>query len=81
MSSLDNNYNRDYVNIIEDPFSNLDEYNVIAILTEWDDFINFDWSMIYNKIKKPSHIFDGRNILDISKIESIGFKYSALGRK
>ena len=37
--------------------------------------------MIYNKIKKPSHIFDGRNILDISKIESIGFKYSALGRK
>ena len=81
LSSLDNNYNRDYVNIIEDPFSNLDEYNVIAILTEWDDFINFDWSMIYNKIKKPSHIFDGRNILDISKIESIGFKYSALGRK
>ena len=35
---------------------------------------------IYKKMNKPAYIFDGRNILDSEKLESIGFKYIGLGR-
>ena len=33
-------------------------------MTEWDEFIDYDWKKIYKKIKKPAYIFDGRNILE-----------------
>ena len=61
--------------------SNISEYNLIAILTEWDEFKNYDWQYIYSKIKKPAFIFDGRNILDLEKIKKLGFNYIGLGRK
>ena len=31
-------------------------------------------------MNKPAYIFDGRNILDREKLESIGFNYIGLGR-
>ena len=49
-------------------------------MTEWDEFKNYDWEDIYKKMKKPSFIFDGRNILDNVKMNEIGFKYVGLGR-
>ena len=66
---------------IEDPISNISNYNLIAIMTEWDEFKEYDWQYIYSKIKKPAFIFDGRNILDSEKIKKIGFNYIGLGRK
>ena len=30
------------------------KYNIIAILTEWDEFKDFDWEKIYRKMKKPA---------------------------
>ena len=69
------------VKFIEDPISNISDYNLIAIMTEWDEFKNYDWNKIYSKIKKPAFIFDGRNILDFEKIKKLGFNYIGLGRK
>ena len=66
---------------IEDPISNISNYNLIAIMTEWDEFKDYDWKSIYEKVKKPAFIFDGRNILEIEKIKKIGFNYIGLGRK
>ena len=43
--------------------------------------LNYDWKIIYKNIKKPAHIFDGRNILDFEIIKKIGFNYIGLGRK
>ena len=59
---------------------NYSEYNIIAILTEWDEFKEYDWDMIYEKINKPAFIYDGRNILDRKKIKKLGFNYIGLGR-
>ena len=81
ISSLNPNYNKSLVNVLEDPFENISDYNTIAIMTEWDEFKDFDWEMIYNKVKKPAYIFDGRNILNIEKIKMIGFNYEGIGRK
>lgn len=53
--------------------------HAIAILTEWDEFISYDWQKIYNSMQKPAFVFDGRNILDSSALEKIGFIYQAIG--
>ena len=49
------------------------ESHAIAVLTEWDEFKSFDWHRIYNEMKKPAIIFDGRGILDNRMLEGIGF--------
>ena len=81
LSYLNDNYDKSLLKFIEDPISNISDYNLIAIMTEWDEFKNYDWNKIYSKIKKPAFIFDGRNILDFEKIKKLGFNYIGLGRK
>ena len=81
LSYLNENYDKSWVKFIEDPISNISSYSLIAIMTEWDEFKNYDWNKIYSKIKKPAFIFDGRNILDSEKLKKIGFNYIGLGRK
>ncbi len=75
--------NKNYKNFIT-PLNDHDEYlvntNVVVILTEWDEFISYDWKSIYKKMSKPAFIFDGRNILDKKSMESIGFIYIGLGK-
>jgi UDPglucose 6-dehydrogenase len=53
--------------------------HAIAVLTEWDEFVNYDWQKIYDNMMKPAFVFDGRNILDREKLEKIGFKYYGIG--
>ncbi|REG98235.1 UDP-glucose 6-dehydrogenase [Flavobacterium aquicola] len=53
--------------------------HAIAILTEWDEFADYDWQKIYDGMQKPAFIFDGRNILNKGKLEKIGFVYQAIG--
>ena len=80
LSNLNSNYEKSSVKFVEEPFLNISEYNIIAIMTEWDEFKAFDWEIIYKKIKKPAYIFDGRNILNSENIKKIGFNYIGLGR-
>lgn len=53
--------------------------HAIAILTEWDEFIGFDWQKIYDSMQKPAFIFDGRNLLNATELKAIGFVYQAIG--
>ena len=81
LSEINPEYDESLINFLENPFVNISQYNVIVILTEWDEFVDYDWKGIYSKIKKPAYIFDGRNILNVSKISEIGFNYIGLGRR
>jgi UDPglucose 6-dehydrogenase len=56
-----------------------DKSHAIAILTEWDIFKNINFEEIYQKMSKPSFIFDGRKILKKSILENIGFKCYEIG--
>ena len=80
LSNLNPNYDKSLVNFTDDPLMNISEHNIIAIITEWDEFIDYNWKRIYTKIKKPAYIFDGRNILEVEKIRKIGFNYIGIGR-
>ena len=80
LSLFESNLKINNVNVIKKPLKNIKKYNLIAIVTEWDEFIDYDWNDIFKKIKKPAFIFDGRNILNKDQIEMIGFNYFSLGR-
>jgi UDPglucose 6-dehydrogenase len=55
------------------------EAHAIAILTEWDEFKEYDWQKIYDSMLKPAFVFDGRNVLDAEKLRKIGFEYQGIG--
>ncbi|WP_256003338.1 UDP binding domain-containing protein [Pedobacter deserti] len=65
--------------VFKDPYRACENAHAIAILTEWDEFKDYDWQRIYDNMKKPAKIFDGRNILDAEKLRAIGFKVNAIG--
>lgn len=53
--------------------------HAIAVLTEWDEFKEYDWKRIYDHMQKPAFVFDGRNLLDKKKLTDIGFVYKSIG--
>lgn len=63
----------------ESPYLSCEKAHAIAVLTEWDEFVSYDWQKIYDGMQKPAFIFDGRNILNKSELEKIGFVYQAIG--
>ena len=80
ISNLDNKRIRNLVSVVNDPYEASKNSHAVAILTEWDEFKRFNWNLIYENMKKPAFIFDGRNILDKEKISKIGFSYRGIGR-
>jgi len=71
--------NQDLVSIINDPYETCKNTHAIAILTEWDEFKNYDWQKIHDNMLKPAFVFDGRNILDHEALKAIGFEVYAIG--
>lgn len=65
--------------VAADPYEAAQGAYAIAILTEWDEFRDYDWHLIYNSMKKPAFIFDGRRLLDAERMSSIGFSYYTIG--
>jgi UDPglucose 6-dehydrogenase len=57
----------------------LKEASVIVILTEWDEFANYNWHGIYNNCSEQVKIYDTRLILDRKKILKIGFELYQIG--
>ena len=67
--------------IVHDEHSEaVENSHAIAILTEWDEFINYDWISIYKKMYKPAFLFDGRGILNNDKFKEIGFDFYSIGK-
>lgn len=71
--------NSKYLQTENDPYKALEGSHAVAVLTEWDEFKSYNWKFIYDTMKKPAFVFDGRNILDKQKLEAIGFLYIGIG--
>jgi UDPglucose 6-dehydrogenase len=71
--------NKKRVTAYANPYETCNDAHAIAILTEWDEFRDYDWQRIYDHMQKPAFVFDGRNLLDGKKLKKIGFIYSAIG--
>lgn len=67
------------ITVLNDPYEACRDAHAIAILTEWDEFKDLDWTRIQKNMKQPAFLFDGRNILDREEMKSIGFKIFSIG--
>ena len=72
--------NENLLKYYDNPYDACKDSHAIAIVTEWDEFIDYDWNVIFEKAIKPASIFDGRNILEKEKVQSIGFNYFGTGK-
>ena len=71
--------NSKYITSFENPYDACSNAHAVAILTEWDQFKEYDWKKIYDSMLKPAFIFDGRNLLNAKEMEAIGFVYQSIG--
>jgi len=68
------------IHIHTEPYAAMNDAHAIAILTEWDEFVTYNWQQVFDGMHKPAFIFDGRNILDEAEMETLGFDYSGIGK-
>ncbi|MGV3461123.1 MAG: UDP-glucose 6-dehydrogenase [Flavobacterium sp.] len=72
--------NKKAITVLTDAYEACKDAHAIAVLTEWDEFKAYDWQRIYDNMKKPAFVFDGRNILDADALGKIGFIVSSIGK-
>lgn len=68
------------VTVHNEPYQAMEDAHAVAILTEWDEFKSYDWERIYNDMKKPAFVFDGRALLNREQLTNLGFKLYTIGR-
>jgi UDPglucose 6-dehydrogenase len=51
-----------------------------VLITEWDEFLDTDWSKVKASMARPV-LIDGRNALDRDTMERLGFVYEGIGKK
>lgn len=76
-TSVENNKG---VTVFDSAYDACRDAHAIAVLTEWDEFKDYEWQRIYDNMKKPAFVFDGRNILDAEKLRKIGFVFQGIGK-
>lgn len=52
----------------------------VALLTEWREIVEADWTAIAKSMRPPRFLFDGRNALDAARMGELGFEYRGVGR-
>lgn len=80
LNSRSESDNDRYLSSEKDPYKAAEGAHALAIITEWDEFQNYDWKKIYDSMSKPACVFDGRNLLNKSELEAIGFSYQGIGQ-
>eukprot|EP00005_Dracoamoeba_jomungandri_P006410 CAMPEP_0174260832 /NCGR_PEP_ID=MMETSP0439-20130205/10673_1 /TAXON_ID=0 /ORGANISM="Stereomyxa ramosa, Strain Chinc5" /LENGTH=443 /DNA_ID=CAMNT_0015345171 /DNA_START=46 /DNA_END=1377 /DNA_ORIENTATION=+ len=55
--------------------------HAILLLTEWDEFLEYDYEAIFETMERPAFVFDGRNILDQKRLRDIGYLAFSVGTK
>ncbi len=69
------------VAVHEDPYEAARGVDAILVLTEWDEFRECDYGRIFASMRKPAHLFDGRNLLDRPSLERLGFTVHSIGKR
>ena len=73
-------FSKNLYDIQADPYMAAKDAHAIVILTDWSMFRNLDYQRLYVSMKKPAFIFDGRNLLNLSQLQNIGFEAYGIGK-
>ncbi|MCP4745129.1 MAG: UDP-glucose/GDP-mannose dehydrogenase family protein [Desulfobacteraceae bacterium] len=71
--------NQSGIQIVDDQYETLEGADALAIVTEWNQFRNPDFTKIKKQLKAPV-IFDGRNLYSSSLMFDLGYTYFSIGR-
>ncbi|MBI3840198.1 MAG: UDP-glucose/GDP-mannose dehydrogenase family protein [Planctomycetia bacterium] len=63
----------------EQPYGALEGADVLAIMTEWKEFLTPDFAQMRSLMASPV-IFDGRNLYNPTHMKAAGFTYHSIGR-
>jgi UDPglucose 6-dehydrogenase len=69
-----------HISFVSDVNQALADAHAMAVLTEWDEFKALDFHKVFEAMKKPAFVFDGRNILPHAELRKIGFEVHAIGK-
>jgi UDPglucose 6-dehydrogenase len=69
----------DRLSYSDQPYAALEGADVLAIMTEWKEFLQPDFAQMRTLMAKPV-IFDGRNLYSPSLMKAAGFTYHSIGR-
>jgi UDPglucose 6-dehydrogenase len=69
----------DGIEVTADPYAAVAGAEVLAILTEWDEFKWLDFAKVAEAMVAP-RVIDGRNLLDRTALQRQGFTYEGIGR-
>ena len=70
----------DKINFGTNNYEVLENADALLIATEWSVFRNPDFTRV-SQLLKEKVIFDGRNLYDLQKMTSLGYRYYSIGRK
>ncbi|UJH69313.1 nucleotide sugar dehydrogenase [Allomuricauda sp. SCSIO 65647] len=72
--------NRRLLKVAKNPIEATKDAHAIAILTEWDEFKDYDWKKVHSNMLKPAFVFDGRRLLDKDEMTEMGFHFYKIGQ-
>jgi len=70
------------VGVVGSPYEAAADAAAVVIATEWDVFRcdQMDYRRVYDGMKKPAYLFDGRLIVEEKPLKDIGFKVEIIGK-
>ena len=66
--------------VVASPYDAAAEAQLLALLTEWDEFRWLDFSRVVDSMVEPHALVDARNLLDPVAMRRRGFAYQGVGR-
>ncbi|MBN1403836.1 MAG: nucleotide sugar dehydrogenase [Opitutales bacterium] len=68
--------------ICKDQYEAATNADAVLILTEWERFRSnkMDYAKVFELMRKPAFLFDGRNLTDLSAMRAIGFNAEGIGK-
>lgn len=67
------------IEYFKDPYEAVRHADALVILTDWPEYRELDYRRVKDLLANPN-VVDGRNLLDVRKMEELGFKYRGVGR-
>jgi UDPglucose 6-dehydrogenase len=67
------------VSHLRDPLTCADGAHAVIIATEWPQYVQLPWHTIKSGMERPAWLFDGRNLLDATRMRASGFHYASIG--
>jgi UDPglucose 6-dehydrogenase len=67
------------INYAQNQYQSLEGADALLIATEWSEFRTPDFDRV-GKALNSKVIFDGRNLFEVAKLQSMGYQYISIGR-